>query len=350
MLTQLRLREFRIFSELVFEPDAGANFIVGCNAHGKTSLLEAACLLLRLQSPRTNSPSECVRFGERGFAIDGRHSGRHLALKFENRLKHFVLDSKPQAAASDYLAVARVAWISNSDLDLVKGGASFRRRYLDFLGVQSLPGYLKSLRSYERALRSRNALLKEGRPWQEISAFDAPLCEAGDQLLSARILLCKDLAPRVSAAYQEISDSQESLEICYKSGAETPMQAALDGARDDDSRLRVTTRGPHRDDLLLMLNGKPASIFASEGQQRSSALGLKLAQSLQLAEGCGQSPLYLIDDVFGELDARRRHNLLSALPSKAQKLITTTSLGWLSESPWPARIFELSQGKLRNAE
>jgi DNA replication and repair protein RecF len=346
MLMRLRLRDFRLFGELVFEPDAGVNFLVGPNAQGKTSLLEAVCLLLRLQSPRTNSPSECVRFGTEGFGIDGICGGRHLALKVANRLRHFALDSKPQSTASDYLAVARVAWISNTDLDLVRGGGSGRRRFLDFLGVQTLPGYLRQLRAYERALRSRNTLLREGRPRREIEAFDAPLCAAGDHLLAARARMCAGLAAGISSSYRAISGSGEILSVSHRPGAGTPMHEDLAASHDEETRLRTTTRGPHRDDLALMLDGRPAATFASEGQQRSAALGLKLAQSLALARGNGSPPLYLIDDVFGELDETRRNNLLAALPGEGQKLITATSLNWLADTPRPAKHFTLANGRI----
>jgi DNA replication and repair protein RecF len=346
MLTRLRLRDFRLFGEMVFEPDPGVNFLVGSNAQGKTSLLEAVCLLLRLQSPRTNSPSECVRFGTGGFGIDGTCGGRHLALKVANRLKHFALDSKPQVAASDYLAVARVAWIANTDLDLVRGGGSARRRFLDFLGVQTVPGYLRQLRAYERALRSRNALLREGRPRREIAAFDTPLCAAGDFLLEARARISSMLEENVSASYRAISGSGETFSIAYQPGSGLPMGNSLAASRDEDLRLRTTPCGPHRDDLALLLGGRPATTFASEGQQRSAALGLKLAQSLELARGGGSPPIYLIDDVFGELDETRRNNLLHSLPGHGQKLITATSLNWLADAPWPSSRFTLANGQL----
>jgi recF protein len=342
MLRELRLRDFRCFEQKEFRPSPGLNFLIGPNAQGKTSLLEAACVLLRLQSPRTNSLGDAVRFDQPGFGLDGYWNGRHLHVKYAGALKAFALDSKPQSRSADYLAVARVAWISNDDLQLVRGGGSQRRRYLDFLGAQVVPEYLRNLRTYERALRSRNALLKNNRPRREIASFDGPLIESGRKLLAARAELCETLRPLVTAAARQISGRNETLEIAYRPGSPPDFAAALEETREEEMRLRSTVTGPHRDDVEITLESRRAASFASEGQQRTIALALKLAQARALEAAAGTPPLYLIDDVFGELDGLRRNNLLAALPPSAQKLITTTSLDWL-ETPQDAVRHELGK-------
>ncbi len=343
MLRELRLHDFRCFEQLVLEPAPGLNFIIGPNAQGKTSILEAACILLRLQSPRAGSLGEAVRFDQAGFGLDGHWNERHMHVKFTNALKAFVLDSKPQSRSSDYLAVARVIWISNDDLQLVRGSGTHRRRYLDFLGAQAVPNYLRHLRAYERALRSRNALLKDSRPRREIAAFDQPLIEAGTTLLEARATLIANLQPHVTTACRQISGGHEQLEISYQPGCAADLRAALAASLNEETRLRVTCVGPHRDDLSIQLSNRDASVYASEGQQRSIALALKLAQARVLEETAENPLLYLIDDVFGELDPGRRNHLLAALPAAAQKLITTTALDWL-EAPRDAAILHLSEG------
>jgi DNA replication and repair protein RecF len=233
-----------------------------------------------------------------------------------------------------------VAWISNDDLQLVRGSGTQRRRYLDFLGAQIVGDYLRKLRAYERALRSRNALLKDNRPRREIAAFDPPLLDAGTVLLAARAELCETLRPAVTAACRQISGGHETLEITYHPGSGPDFAAALEKSRDEETRLRATVVGPHRDEVDIALEGRKAVTFASEGQQRSVALALKLAQARALETAASKPPLYLIDDVFGELDPLRRNNLLAALPPDAQKLITTTSLDWL-ELPGDAVRHEL---------
>lgn len=346
MLLDLRLRDFRCFTQLVFEPVPGLNFLMGRNAQGKTSLLEAACILLRLQSPRTSSLAETVRFGQPGFGLDGHWHERHLHLKFTNSLKSFALDSKAQSRSADYLAVARVTWMSNDDLQLVRGSGSARRRYLDFLGAQVSPGYLRNLRAYERALRSRNALLKDTRPRSEIAAFDPPLITAGTALLEARSVLCTALEPLAADAYRKISGVKESLEISYLPGSGSDFASSLAASVEQETRQRSTIVGPHRDDLSVLLDRREAATFASEGQQRSIALALKLAQAAHLESTSGTPPVYLIDDVFGELDSSRRNNLLGTLPAAAQKIITCTHLDWL-QAPDKTAIFRLNDGLLR---
>ncbi len=348
MLRDLRLRDFRCFESLHFTPEPGLNFIIGANAQGKTSILEAACVLLRLQSPKAGSLGETVRFNRPAFGLDGHWDTRHLHLKYENALKSFALDSKNQSRSGDYLSVGRVAWIGNDDLQLVRGSGTHRRRYLDFLGAQIAEGYLKTLRAYERALRSRNALLKDNRPRREIAAFDQPLVDYGQALLDWRREFCRVLEPLVAASYTRISGGAETIQIEYVPGCKGDLKSALAASLEEESRLRNTVTGPHRDDVRVLLAEKPAAIYASEGQQRSVALALKLGQAAELAAATQTPPLYLIDDVFGELDPARRNNLMAALPPEAQKIITSTTLEW-HRSEMNGAIFQLADCLLRRA-
>ena len=338
MITEIRLRHFRCFDALDFHPGPARTCIVGQNAQGKTSILEAVCVLLRLQSPRTSSPAEFVQSGRASCSLDGRIHDTHLQYRLAEGTREILLDSKPQTKSDDYLSVARVCWFANSDLELVKGSGSSRRRFLDFLGTQSLPGYRKSLRDYERALRSRNALLKEGRPRREIAAFDAPLLEAGEFLLHARRSLVETLAPLATAACAEISGHADSLTLAYQPGATHPFAESLAASRPEEDRLRQTLRGPHRDDIDLTLNSLKASAFASEGQPRGLALALKIAQARHLAAQHPAPPILLLDDIFGELDPLRRNRLLAALPAQAQALITTTFLDWADRDTIPTTL------------
>lgn len=348
MLTDLRMQDFRCFDSLEIFMGPGRTFVMGANAQGKTSILEAICLLLRLQSPRTTTTAESIRFGRDRFSLDGHFAGAHLLLHYSQEGRELLLDSKPQARTDDYLDVARVAWFANTDLDLVRAGSPGRRRYLDFLGIQCVPGYRKSLRAYEKALRSRNALLKDNRPRREIEAFDPPLIEAGEYLLDARAQLCQVLAPVTRSACQEISGGSDTLEMSHQPGADGPLAAALAMSRQEEARLRQTTVGPHRDDLKLLINGMDAAGYASEGQQRGAALALKLAQARHLQAVQNRAPILLLDDIFGELDPERRNRLLSSLPSRSQTIITTTFLDWADRKPADA-VFQLSGGRLESA-
>jgi DNA replication and repair protein RecF len=329
MLTTLSVRHFRCFEKFETEFVPGLNFIVGPNAHGKTSLLEAACILLRLQSPRITRLTPAVQHDRRGFVVDGHCAGRHMQFYFSKQRKKLALDSVQQTTAHEYLQIGRVVWFANSDIDLARGGGELRRRFLDFVCVQREPGYRTVLREYERALRSRNLLLKQPSPrWQEIAAFDPPLLESGQRLIDARRRLVSELLAPANGMHTAISESHEHLRVEYLCGGGEDFPEALREAHAADARLRQTTVGPHRDDLAFFLNELSADI-ASEGQQRTLVLALKLGAAQLLAEHFDAPPLLLIDDVFGELDLRRRNALLAALPKDAQKIATTTHLDWL---------------------
>jgi DNA replication and repair protein RecF len=201
---------------------------------------------------------------------------------------------------------------------------------MDFVAMQIEPGYRAALRDYERALRSRNLLLKASPlRWQEIAAFNEPLVETGQRVAAARERLVAHLSEPVTAAHWEISGGgREALRCEYVSGSSSDFAAALHAAREDDARWRQTSVGPHRDDLNFFLNDM-ASAYASEGQQRTLVLALKLGAARLLADHFAAPPLLLLDDTFGELDVSRRNALLSSFPPASQKLITTTHLDWM---------------------
>jgi DNA replication and repair protein RecF len=328
-LTALKLRHFRCFAGKEVEFAPGLNLIVGPNAEGKTSLLEAACVLLRLQSPRVTRLVYAIQHERRGFVVDGYFGPRHLQFYFSRERKKLALDEVEQKTAREYLEVGRVVWFSNADIDLVRGSGEGRRRFLDFVAVQRNATYRRALRDYERALRSRNLLLKAAAPrWREIEAFDEPLLAAGNRVIESRRRLLLELQPEANAAHGAISGARESLRLEYVPGAGEDFAVTLSAAREEDARLRQTSVGPHRDDVRFLLN-EVSSEFASEGQQRTLVLALKLGAARLLERHFGAPPVLLLDDIFGELDLARRNALLAALPPAAQKLITTTHLDWM---------------------
>lgn len=329
MLSQLKVGQFRCFEKFEARFEPGINLIVGPNAHGKTSLLEAACLLLRLQSPRTSRLGEIIRHNERGLLVDGHFKGAHLQFYYSPQRKKLALDSVEQRTASEYLKIGRVVWFSNQDVELVREGSDVRRRFIDFVASQVDPAYRKTLRDYEKCLRSRNLLLKAPVPrWREIQAFEEPLVTAGEQLIKSRHALITALRPLSQLAHANISGAREKLHLEYLPNASAPLAEALAAARPEDTRLRMTTAGPHRDDLQLLLGSAPATL-GSEGQQRTLVLSLRLSAARLLEAHHAEPPLLLLDDIFGELDLSRRAALLEQLPKNAQQIITTTRREWL---------------------
>lgn len=341
MLSRLSLRDFRCFQNFEIEFDPDTTCIVGQNTTGKTSLLEAVAVLIRLQSPRANSLQEAIRFGAKGLVVDGHVSGYHLQFYYSATRRKLALDGVVQRVPASYLDILRVVYFGNSDIELVRGNAEARRRLLDFMGNQLFPNYREILRSYQRALRSRNAFLKmvPARP-REVAAYTSPLLKFGHQLTALRAFLVERLEPGAISAFSSVSDRGESITLRYQPGATGDFENELAKSAGEERRLRTTLIGPHRDDLQMLVQGKPAELFASEGQQRTIAIAVKLAQAEILEALMGRPPMLLIDDVFGELDRGGRNRLMANLPKRGQRLVTTTSLEWLGDIQ-PVRLCRL---------
>ncbi len=358
VLTSLKVNQFRCFDSLRLSPAAGVTIFVGDNAQGKTSILEAACVLLRLQSPRASALGETTKFGHEAFAISGSLQDTELQLRHSEKSgRRLTVDGETQKRSGDYLRASElVVWMANDDLSLVRGGGEGRRRYLDFMAAQLYPAYRPALKTYERALRSRNFLLKrDAAPrWAEIDAYTRLLGEQGAILTRHRREMIDQLRPYAAEAQRRISGREEKLELTYESASggrpredgDTDLTAELLARREEEFRKRQTVAGPHRDDLSLSINDLPAAKYASEGQQRTLALALKLAQSRLFLEKRSRPPLLLVDDVFGELDPGRRNALMAAWPADSQKLITTTHLDWLDSRFADAAVISVSEGRV----
>lgn len=335
MITDLRLMNFRCFETVSVEfPSTGA-VIVGANAQGKTSILEALCVLVRLHSPRSTRLGRLVQMESKGFGLAGNCWGTERQLRFHSRLGlEMQVDGESVARQGDYLyGGGLVVWMGNDDLELVRGAGRVRRRYLDFLGCQLDPMYRDQMNRYQRVLKLRNLLLKDRSPREkELDAYSALLVEHGEFLNRARRQLAASLLPEVVAAHVSVSGCDERVGLEYLPGAGDDLAQSLAMTAERERRLGQTVAGPHRDELRLTINGMAAADFASEGQQRTLALSLKLAQGALLLKHSGRMPVYLLDDIFGELDPERRNALMQTLPDGAQKLITTTHIDWMEHA------------------
>jgi len=333
MLSNLRLHNFRCFESLAIDLGPRFNLFLGGNGEGKTTILEAACVLLRLQSQRSASLVPVIQMEKKFFGVRGRFAKHELEFRYRPLRREVRFDGVEQRTLAEYLRLGRVVSLANVDIELVRGGSDARRRFLDFLGFQVDSSYRPAWRAYERALRARNALLKSATARvREVAAYDAPLIQHGQVLLRLRAELIESLAPIAAHAYQRISAAREKFALRFIPGARDNFEADLKRSHDESIRLRQTIVGPHRDELDLRIDDFPAAQFASEGQQRSIALAMKIAQAdvLKKAEH-EQAPLLLIDDIFGELDPARRNALIDNLPSDSQKLVTATAIPWRDE-------------------
>ncbi len=351
MIRSLRLIDFRCFGSLNLEVPAEGAILTGDNAQGKTSILEALCVLVRLHSPRTSRMTTLGKFGSKGFGLAGDPWGSERQVRHSREGLFLKADDEARSSQARYLEDGGlVVWMGNEDLDLIRGPGEIRRRYLDFLGAQLDPNYRQSWSRYRRALRAKNLLLKEGRPRDpEILAYEEILHEHGSVLIESRTRLVAELAPLAAEAQRTVSGKDEPLTLNYLPASGPDLRESMLQARDRETRLRQAVVGPHRDELDLRLHGMPAAEFASEGQQRTLALALKLAQGKLLEQRGGKFPIYLMDDIFGELDPSRRNALMNHLPPCSQKWITTTHLDWLKETPELGEIvrFRVNDGIIR---
>jgi DNA replication and repair protein RecF len=352
MLSRIEARDFRCFAHVQVELHQGTTILHGRNAQGKTSLLEAICVLMRLQSPRTGTRQELIRHGCNSFMVEGDFRGGVLRCGMSEKQKRLAVDGTVQGRSADYLKQSGVVvWMDHSDMNLLRGSAEHRRRYLDFTASQTERDYLDALRTYERALRSRNYVLKRDAVvnWRQAEAYARIMESKAEVIWRARESLIAEAQGPASEALERLSGGTEELALTLKRGAEKDSLAEqLGAARSTEERTRTTSLGPHRDDLHISLHGRDAASFASEGQQRSLSVALKLAQAHTLKKRSGVAPLLLLDDVFGELDAQRRQLLMENLPVGSQRVVTTTGGEWL-EQQRDAAIYQVHAGELTRA-
>lgn len=351
LLTRLNLVNFRCFEQLRMTlPEQGALFL-GDNAQGKTTLLEAICVLLRMQSPRTSRNAHLIRHGEKSFGVAGTYGGTKRRVTWDMKAPEYMVEGQPRPDQRQYLNDSGlIVWMGNDDMGLVRGAAEQRRKYMDFLGVQWRPSYRAALSRYKRALKARNILLKQARQdVAQIHAYTRLMAEHGRELIQLREELTEALVPYARSSHLHIGGG-EGLQVSYKPSLRENLMEAWEAAMPRDLILGQTQSGPHRDDMELRLDGHAAAQFTSEGQQRTIALSLKLAQHQLLVSEMGKTPILLIDDIFGELDPGRREALLDALPKGTQTFMTTTHLTWLRDTPLGIPSYNLSEGKLSPSE
>ncbi|MHB0884779.1 MAG: DNA replication/repair protein RecF [Bacillota bacterium] len=350
-LKRLQLHDFRSFPTLDLTLDGQVNVFVGGNAEGKTNALEAVYLLATGRSHRVARDRELVRWGAPSFLVRGDFASLAGAVQVEvgfstEGRKVLRLNGVAKRRLSDLIGQARVVLFAPEDLELVKGAPEVRRRYIDLQLSQMSPTYYHHLAAYHRVLDQRNRLLKGGPRAEEMGlpVWDEKLIGHGAEVIRRRLEAVERLAAWASDAQRQVSGGQEELNVSYQSSLVGDGQHSAREVpateRDPDSlarafrrrleRLRpaeiergMTLAGPHRDDLRLEINGQEARLFSSQGQQRTAALALKLAEVEFMTADGGDPPLLLLDDVLSELDKKRRGLLLETV-GRVQTIITGT--------------------------
>jgi DNA replication and repair protein RecF len=354
-LRHLWLTDFRSYHQIEVDFPAGLTAIVGSNGEGKTNLLEGVAYLATLGSFRGAPVEALVRQGCAAATVRAEvdRDGRELLIEAElaargrNRIQ---VNRQRLTRSRDLLGALRVSVFSPDDLALVKGGPTERRHYLDDAAVAAQPKLDAVRTEVGRILRQRNALLTQagGRLTDEVAltldVWTAKLVTAGEELTQARLDLLGRLEPQLTAAYQHLAGRPAQVTAGYRSAwLEQGLARALEAARDDEIRRRVSLVGPHRDDLELSIDGMAARTHASQGEQRTLALALRLAAHQVVTAAAGTPPLLLLDDVFSELDPDRSRALIDSL-GQAQTLLTTA--GPLPVGAEPDRVLRIVGGQL----
>lgn len=354
-LAQIRLRDFRNYARLDVGFVPGFHVLLGDNAQGKTNVLEAIYLMATLRSFRGVGGAQMVRHGQKGYFVGGKVVGQgdhEIKMFWSASERKLSLDAQPVRRLMDYLGVLRVVIFCTEDLQLVKGTSPGRRRFVDLLLTQTHPTYLPFLQRYAKALRSRNLLLKARVPDEAmLESFSHELVKSGEELIRHRRDLIPKLRPLAQSAYRCISSDAEELSLEYHPSVKGDFAVELAQSRGRERALRSTTVGPHRDDLLLHLNARSAGQYGSEGQKRTLAIALKMAQAEYLTGIRGSPPILLIDDVMGELDTKRRSGFLPLLDrthqASGQVFMTCTEENWPRELGRDLRRWEVKSGTLK---
>ncbi|MCU1429169.1 MAG: replication and repair protein RecF [Actinomycetia bacterium] len=360
---QVQLRDFRCFASLDLSLAPGVTVIVGANGAGKTSLLEAVGWIARARSFRGVTDSALVARGSEQAILraDVVHGERRQLLEAEIRAtgrNRVLLNRHPIVRTRDLYGLLRVTMFAPDDLQLVKGGPAERREYLDDLLGMLAPRYDAARSDFDRVLRQRNALLKGGLRDPDddstLVVFDEQLVRAGAEIVRGRLRLLARLHPLIVEMYEEVSGSSAPLDGTYQAEwAEAPLhegdadavdnllRQALVARRKQELDRGITLVGPHRDDWRIVLNDLDARAQASQGEQRTLALALRLAGHELITDLSGAAPVLLLDDVFSELDAPRASALIRRLPG-GQTLVTTASA--IPEGVEPQRFLRVAGG------
>ncbi len=361
-LTQLRLHHFRSYSQVALLPPEGLTVFVGENGAGKTNLLEAIHLCCLGKSHRTSDDQDMIRIGSDTAAVHAtvQRSGRvdevGVRLYRQQKQKKLIyVGGKTVSRLGELMGHMTCVMFSPEDLDIVKGSPQLRRRFVDMLMAQSVPGYFYALQHFNAVLKQRNALLKmiarDERQKGQLPDWDEQLSTAAVPLVRARAQAAQRLNELSAGHYAYIGGREdEKLSIAYQSSLAQSSDIKADylkmlsNSALDDMRRMSTAYGPHRDDLMIRLSGQELRSFGSQGQIRTAVLAMRLSQIDMLTQAQGEPPLLLLDDVLSELDAGRRARLLSGL-QHVQTLLTCTELSEAQQLN-PACVLKVSGGQI----
>lgn len=353
-IRSIELKNFRNYENLEISFDEGTNILFGDNAQGKTNILEAAYMSGTTKSHKGSRDKEMIRFGEEEahlktvVARGGREYQIDMHLK-KNRAKGIAIDKIPIKKASELFGILNIVFFSPEDLNIIKNGPAERRRFLDSELCQLDRIYLADLTNYNKILAQRNKLLKDMiyRPGlsDTLPVWDMQLIETGKKIIRRRKQFVDELREIVSDIHYRISGGKEELFLKYEPNIDDIFfEDELNRAKEKDKKLCQTSVGPHRDDLLFSIGDVDIRKYGSQGQQRTSALSLKLSEIELVRKSISDTPVLLLDDVLSELDSSRQNYLLNNI-SDTQTIITCTGLDEFVRNRFTVnRVFEVIAG------
>ena len=334
-ISHLSLQDFRSYKNLELPLNEGTHIFIGENGEGKTNIVEAIMYLALLSSHRISTDAPLIKLGaERGYVrakVSDQDRDTLIELEINNgKANRAKVNQNPVRSQRVISGIVKAICFSPEDLDLVRGDPSERRSFLDHLLIQRNPRLGGVISDYEKALKQRNTLLKARAPESTLAPWNEHLANFGGEIIAARLKLIRELIPHLMNSYENISvKKQPSLE--YKSNLDNLTEDKEDNKNEilrkieevgfQERERGVSLVGPHRDDLLLNLGEHPVKGFASHGESWSIALSLRLA-SYQLLKADGDNPILILDDVFSELDEKRRERLVALTNTAEQTLIT----------------------------
>lgn len=358
-ILSLELKNFRNYPYALVEFDDGLNVLYGKNASGKTNMLESVYLCSVFHSPRTTKDKEMILLGQSKaqirLTIEKKFRKHSICLQIDEQGKKKVaVDGIPVNRAGELLGVLGVVFFSPDEMKLVKESPNERRRFLDVGLSQQQKAYFLALQRYNKTLKQKNNLLKEYKFNPNIDdmldVWDLGLAKEGAVIIQKRMEYIATLNDAAGKFHSALSSEKEALTLSYECGAKTEktdlqneLYEAIVAARQKDKELGFSTVGPHRDDIKIEINGKDSRKFASQGQQRTIALAMKLGEVVIYKNEIGEPPVLLLDDVLSELD-NTRQTLLLEMTKGFQTILTCTEY----TLPNPAKQIRISDGKVIN--
>lgn len=356
IIRSIELKNFRNYEELQLQLDHGTNILFGDNAQGKTNILESAYVSGTTKSHKGSRDKEMIRFGESESHIrtivekNGMEYQIDMHLK-KNRSKGIAINRIPIKKASELFGILNIVFFSPEDLNIIKNGPSERRRFLDSEICQLDKIYLSDLTKYNKILNQRNKLLKDITFHPDLEAtlpvWDMQLVSYGRRIIRRRKQFVEELNEIIFDIHKRISGDREELLLKYEPSIdEAFFEDELDRAKDKDRRYCQTSVGPHRDDISFFIRDIDIRRFGSQGQQRTCALSLKLAEIELVKRSIHDTPVLLLDDVLSELDSNRQNYLLNSIHN-IQTVITCTGLDEFVKNRFQIdRVFQVVNGKV----